>query len=116
MSGRHKWSDIRRSGGPESETRVNAMKQEMLREMSLAELRRARELTQLRLAETLDVQQSAISRLEKQSDLYLSTLRGYVEAMGGQLEIKAVFPDAEIPINVFRDLDPNPPDSASPTR
>ncbi|MBI3089637.1 MAG: XRE family transcriptional regulator [Candidatus Tectomicrobia bacterium] len=65
----------------------------MAEEMSLRDLRRAHHLTQQRLAELLGVGQEGISRLEKRSDLLLSTLRGYLEAMGGQLRIVAEFPD-----------------------
>lgn len=62
-------------------------------EMSLRELRKAHRLTQARLAETLGVGQEQISRLEQRSDLLLSTLRSYVEAMGGKLTLTAEFPD-----------------------
>jgi transcriptional regulator with XRE-family HTH domain len=61
-------------------------------EMSLRELRRAHKLTQERIAETLGIGQDQVSRLEQRSDLLLSTLRGYVEAMGGQLKVIAEFP------------------------
>jgi transcriptional regulator with XRE-family HTH domain len=61
-------------------------------EMSLRELRRAHKLTQERIAETLGIGQDQVSRLEQRSDLLLSTLRGYVEAMGGRLTIVAEFP------------------------
>jgi DNA-binding XRE family transcriptional regulator len=62
-------------------------------EMSLRDLRRALKLTQERLAETLGIGQEGVSRLEKRSDLLLSTLRGYIEAMGGSLSLVAEFPD-----------------------
>ena len=61
-------------------------------EMSLRELRRAHKLTQARVAETLGIGQDQVSRLEQRSDLLLSTLRGYVEAMGGRLTIVVEFP------------------------
>jgi len=61
--------------------------------MSLRDLRRAHRLTQERIAETLGCGQDQVSRLDQRSDLLLSTLRGYVEARGGQLEIVAEFPD-----------------------
>jgi transcriptional regulator with XRE-family HTH domain len=60
---------------------------------TLQGLRKARDLTQVRMAETLGVKQENISRLEKRSDLLLSTLRSYVGAMGGTLELVARFPD-----------------------
>ncbi len=49
--------------------------------------------------------QSSISRLEKQSDLYITTLRSYVEAMGGKLEISAVFPDVTVPLRDLGSMD-----------
>ncbi|TKB88965.1 MAG: helix-turn-helix domain-containing protein [Nitrospira sp.] len=64
-------------------------------EMSLRDLRQALTLTQVRMAETLGIGQDGISRLEKRSDLLLSTLRTYIEAMGGQLSLIAEFPDRE---------------------
>lgn len=67
--------------------------QEELQCMALAELRSARQLTQADLAEMLDVPQSSISRIEQRADMYLSTLRNYIQAMGGELRIQAVFPD-----------------------
>ena len=62
-------------------------------EMTLQELRRARKITQVRLAKTLGISQDGVSRLEKRSDLLLSTLRKSVEAMGGNLSLVAEFPD-----------------------
>ncbi len=62
-------------------------------ELSLRELRRAHKLTQERIAETLGIGQDQISRLEQRSDLLISTLRSYVEAMGGRLTLVAEFPD-----------------------
>ena len=62
-------------------------------EMTLRELRKARQLTQVRLARRLGITQDGVSRLEKRSDLLLSTLRETVEAMGGNLSLVAQFPD-----------------------
>src|SRR5580658_2801820 len=62
-------------------------------EMTLRELRRARKLTQVRIAKALGVTQDSVSRLEKRSDLLLSTLRKTVQAMGGNLSLVAEFPD-----------------------
>ncbi len=64
-------------------------------EMSLRELRRARKLTQTRLAKKLGVSQDSVSRLEKRSDLLLSTLQKTIAAMGGNLSLVATFPDCE---------------------
>ena len=62
-------------------------------EMTLRELRRARKLTQVRMAKALGITQDSVSRLEKRSDLLLSTLRKTVQAMGGNLSLVAEFPD-----------------------
>ena len=62
-------------------------------EMTLRELRKARKLTQVRMAKRLGITQDGISRLEKRSNLLLSTLRETVEAMGGNLSLVAEFPD-----------------------
>ena len=62
-------------------------------EMTLRDLRKAHELTQTRMAEALHISQDGVSRIEKRSDFLLSTLRSYVEAMGGQLRLVAEFPD-----------------------
>jgi transcriptional regulator with XRE-family HTH domain len=64
-------------------------------EMTLQELRQAPKLTQVRLAKALGITQDGVSRLEKRSDLLLSTLRKSVEAMGGNLSLVAEFPDRE---------------------
>jgi len=61
-------------------------------EMTLGELRKAHNLTQQRLAENLGVGQDQVCKLERRSDLLLSTLRSYIEAMGGKLTILAEFP------------------------
>ena len=62
-------------------------------EMSLRDLRKARKWTQVRVAKELGINQENVSRIEKRSDLLLSTLSGYVEAMGGTLRLVAEFPD-----------------------
>ena len=62
-------------------------------EMSLKDLRKARQMTQQRMAELLGIGQDGISRIEKRSDLLISTLRNYVARMGGELELVARFPD-----------------------
>ncbi len=73
-------------------------------EATLRQLREAREQSQKDLAEKLGVNQAAVSKLERRSDLYLSTLRGYVEAIGGELEIVAKFPDRAVRIDLLSSL------------
>lgn len=67
----------------------------MAEEKSLQELRQAHKLTQKRMAEVLGVGQDSVSRLEQRSDLLISTLRGYVEALGGRLSLVAEFPNQD---------------------
>lgn len=68
--------------------------------LALADLRQSRQVTQVQLAEQLGISQGNVSRLEARSDVYLSTLRGYVEALGGHLEIAAVFADERVTVHV----------------
>lgn len=87
---------------PVRRARVNAGKAEVLREqldMRLAEIRKIREITQAELAEALSTTQSGVSRIEHQDDVHLSTLLRYVHALGGELEITAVFDDERIAIS-----------------
>jgi len=67
---------------------------------NLTELRKIREVTQSELAEALGVRQPSVSRVEHTDDLQLSTLRGYVEALGGRVEVTAVFGDERFPIAI----------------
>ena len=92
----NKWKQIRRKFSPQLEAEIKLRMDSELARLPLAEMRKARLMTQNRLAELLHVNQGAISKMEKRSDMYLSTLRSYVEAMGGQLEIRAVFPNGEV--------------------
>ena len=76
----------------------------LLNAMPLQELRRARNLSQEQLAQTLSVKQAAVSKLEKRTDMYVSTLRNVIKAMGGDLEIVAKFPDGAVQISQFEDI------------
>ena len=78
--------------------------QQTLSSMPLDELRKARRMTQVKLAEALGVNQGEVSKIEHRTDIYLSTLADYVEALGGRLEIRAVFPDREMRITQFEEL------------
>lgn len=80
--------------GPTQRKKVEARAAELIaEEMTLRELRRARKLTQVRMAKALGITQDSVSRIEKRSDLLLSTLRKTVKAMGGKLSLVAEFPD-----------------------
>jgi transcriptional regulator with XRE-family HTH domain len=76
-------------------------------EATLRQLREARERSQKAVAERLRIKQAAVSKLERRTDMYLSTLRGFIEAMGGKLEIIARFPDRVVRITQFEALDPD---------
>jgi len=100
----HKWSELEAKMGPERVAASRARAKKIIEEMPLTQLRNAREMTQTRLAEVLSVDQGRISKLEKRTDMYLSTLRSYIEAMGGSLEIRAVFPDGDVKIDLLNKL------------
>ena len=101
MSGRHSFSELTKDFTPERLRRIDAIKEELVAEMPLHELRRARALTQQDLAQTLKVNQPAIAKLERRADVYVSSLRSYIEAMGGKLIIVAEFPEGEVAITNF---------------
>ncbi len=99
-----KFEALRARMSPEAQARVEARAQAMLAEMPLQELRQARGLSQKMLADVLHVQQPSIAKMEKRTDMYISTLRSHIEAMGGELEIVARFPDGAVKISNFSEL------------
>ena len=100
-----KFSDLRAKMKPQAQKRAAAMAQTLVAEMPLNALRQARCLSQKMLAELLQVQQPSIAKIEKRTDMYLSTLRSLIEAMGGELDVVARFPDGTVKISHFSDLD-----------
>jgi transcriptional regulator with XRE-family HTH domain len=100
-----KFSELRKKMPVEAQAEVRRRVQATIAQMALDELREARHMTQVRMAEILDTKQGNISKLEKRTDMYLSTLRSYVEAMGGSLELRAVFPEGVVTINLLRELE-----------
>lgn len=93
--------------------KVEARTMELIaEEMTLRQLRKARKLTQVRMAKQLGITQDSVSRLEKRSDLLLSTLRKTVEAMGGNLSLLAEFPD-RAPVVLTRIAEDNTPHHGS---
>lgn len=101
MTGHRSWTTDRRARltDPEVARQAVTARAELARHeenyrTTLAQMRNARRLTQTQLASVLGVSQAQVSRIENQADLYLSTLRGYVQAMGG-FELRAVFPDGQ---------------------
>jgi DNA-binding XRE family transcriptional regulator len=111
-----KWGDVRGTHSPEVEERIRRSVEEAAIVMRLYQLREARNLTQVNLAKVLEINQGAVSRVEKRRDMYVSTLRSYIEAMGGQLQIKAIFPEGEVEIDQFETLAESEPDSTIPRR
>ena len=88
----------------------------VLRDIALDELRRARELSQEELARELGINQASISKLERRADMYVSTLRKFVEALGGELEIRANFPEGSVRITQFSDITRARPRDSGGTR
>ena len=101
MSGRCQFKELTKNFSPERRRRVDEIKRALIAEMPLHELRRARELTQRDMAKMLKVNQPAVSKLEQRADVYVSSLRSYIEALGGKLKIVAEFPEGEIAITNF---------------
>ena len=84
--------------------RAQAKAQAMLSELPLNELRQARGVSQKMLADVLHAQLPSIAKIEKRADMYISTLRSHIEAMGGESEVVARFPDGNLKISNFSDI------------
>lgn len=100
-----KFSELTQDISEERRKGIEAKKATVREEMDLAELRQALELTQTTLAETLGVGQAEVSKIEHRTDMFVSTLRKLLNAMGGELEIRAVFPGHTITIKDFSSLE-----------
>lgn len=95
------FSTLRDNMSPQARAR-SALKADALRsEMDLAELRKARQLSQESLAAELQVSQGSVAKMEKRNDMYLSSLRRFVEALGGELKVTAEFADRSVTIKPF---------------
>jgi len=99
------YSILRGKMKPAARKKAAAKTKSLLDAMPLQELRHARNLSQEQLAQTLSVKQAAVSKIEKRTDMYISTLRNFIKAMGGNLEIIAKFPDGSVQINQFEDIE-----------
>jgi predicted XRE-type DNA-binding protein len=99
MTGHRPFSDLTKSFTPARRARVAAKAAALREEMTLEELRKARDLSQGQIADALDVGQPAVAKLEKRTDMHVSNLRRYIEALGGKLEIIARFSDASVNIS-----------------
>ena len=103
MTGRNSFYDLTRDFTPERRRRVEARKAELRAAVPLHELRRARAMTQQAIRQALHVKQPAVAKLERRTDMYVSNLRSYVEALGGKLSIVAEFPQGNVTITNFAD-------------
>jgi len=88
---------------PEAKKLANEKTYQMLAEINLQELRKLRNISQEEMAKILKLRQPAISKMERRSDMHISSLRRIVEGMGGDLSIIAKFPDADIPLCILED-------------
>jgi DNA-binding XRE family transcriptional regulator len=109
MAGRTPFQNLRAKMTPDQRTNAAQRAAALREEMTLGELRQARELTQENLGETLQVGQTAIAKMEKRTDMYVGSLRRFIEAMGGELDIVARFPDGAVKINNFAAIGGLPP-------
>jgi len=98
------WKDVRKRLTAEAEQRIAKEVKEADGVMRLQQIREARAMTQVTLAQALQVNQGSISKMEKKADMYVSTLRSYIEAMGGHLNITAEFEGTKVKIDLFEDL------------
>ena len=95
---------LRNKLSPESRERAHRLALKYEAEMALDELRVAPDFTQEHLAKLLGVKQAAVSKMERRTDMYISTLQSIIRAMGGELKIQVVFPEGKVEINQFRKL------------
>lgn len=99
-----KFSELYDRLSPESKKWVEEKVQAEEKEMALRELRQARRITQAQLADNLGIKQPSVAEMEKRTDMYVSTLRSLIEGMGGQLDIIARFPNADVRIKNFSEI------------
>jgi len=110
-----KFQNLRNKMSQERLEKIDAMTKNMLAEMPMHELRRARHLSQQQLADELDIKQASVSKLERRTDLYISTLRRYIEAMGGELTLQAHFPEGAVTITQLGQIDDSDSESTRQT-
>ena len=106
MTGRHSYRQLRARMSPRARAKAQAEALRLRADMDLREVRRAQQMSQAEIAETLNVGQAAVAKLEQRTDMYVSTLRRFIEAMGGELDIVARFPGSTVRIQNFGDLSP----------
>ena len=94
--------ELRARMPPRTQARSAARAAAMLVDMQLRELRKARNATQVEVAMAMNIEQASVSKIERREDMYISTLREYVKALGGELKLVASFPDAQIQVQPFK--------------
>jgi transcriptional regulator with XRE-family HTH domain len=99
-----KFAELEAKMSDEAIARSDERYHKMVAEMALHELRRARGISQERLAKALHIKQPNVAKLEKRTDIYISTLRATIEAMGGTLDIVARFPEGKVRITNFSSI------------
>lgn len=104
MAGRSTFAQLRARMSPKARAQAATEALKLRDEMDLADVRRAMKLSQEELAQTLHVGQASIAKIEKRTDMYVSTLRRFIEGMGGELEIVARFSGHSVRIRNFADL------------
>lgn len=104
MAGRRSFAELRARMSPQAQVQAEAESLRLAEEMDLADVRRALRLSQEELGQTLQIGQGAVAKIEKRADMYISTLRRFIEAMGGELEIVARFNRHAVRIRNFSDL------------
>ena len=101
------FNKLREKMSPERQARARAKTEAMLSDMALGELRQAFDLSQEQIGIMMKINQPAVSKIEKNTDMFINTLRRYIEAVGGELEITARFADKRIRINQFEEIRTN---------
>lgn len=98
---RHTWADIKARVKPATRARIESESRRLSEELHLSQLRKAKGLTQEAMADLLGVSQAEVSKMERRSELYIGTLKKFIEAMDGELVLAARFADGvEVPIRL----------------
>ena len=95
------WNEFSDSEKQQIEARFNELRSEY---MTLQEIRKHKNITQQDMAKLLGINQENVSRMERRKDMHLSTIQEYIEALGGTVEINAIFPDSKVSIDVSKGL------------
>ncbi len=108
------FKELRAKMSPAAREKSHKLASKYREEMALDEVRAARKMTQEHLAKILNINQAAVSKLERRADMYVSTLTDFVAAMGGRLVISAEFADGKVEISQFKNLDPDEKERRAP--